>query len=100
MQILVVEDEPKVAAFLKQGLEESGHEVLCASDGIDGRRLAKEKAVDLVLLDVMLPGLNGVDTCREPDGGLLPRGLPPLLGGERTRDDEEALILALLMADD
>lgn len=37
---------------------------------------------------------------REPDGGLLPRGLPPLLGGERTRDDEEALILALLMADD
>jgi len=37
---------------------------------------------------------------REPSGGLLPRGLPPLAGDARTRDDEEALILALLMADD
>ncbi|HQW07350.1 MAG TPA: response regulator transcription factor [Flavobacteriales bacterium] len=89
MQILVVEDEPKVAAFLKQGLEESGHEVLCASDGIDGRRLAKEKAVDLVLLDVMLPGLNGVDTCRaiRHDGGRMPILMLTALG---TTDDKVA----------
>lgn len=89
MRILVVEDEPKVAAFLKQGLEESGHEVLSAFDGNDGRRLAKEKGVDLVLLDVILPGLNGVDTCRaiRHDGGNMPILMLTALG---TTDDKVA----------
>ncbi len=89
MRILVVEDEPKVAAFLKQGLEESGHEVLSASDGNSGRRLAKEKGVDLVLLDVILPGLNGVDTCRaiRHDGGNMPILMLTALG---TTDDKVA----------
>lgn len=87
MRILVVEDEPKVAAFLKQGLEESGHEVVSAADGILGRKLAKEKAVDIVLLDVMLPGMNGVDTCRaiRHDGGNMPILMLTALG---TTDDK------------
>ena len=64
MRILVVEDEPKVAAFLKQGLEESGHQVISAYDGPSGKRLATEGTFDLVLLDVLLPGMNGVEVCR------------------------------------
>lgn len=74
MRILVVEDEPKVAAFIKQGLEESGHEVLSAYDGAMGRRLAFEGAVDLVLLDVILPVQSGIETCRSirEAGGQMP----------------------------
>jgi DNA-binding response OmpR family regulator len=70
MRILVVEDEPKLAAFLKQGLEESGNEVVSAYDGIAGERLALEGTVDLVLLDVMMPLKSGVEVCRSiRDGG-------------------------------
>ena len=64
MRILVVEDEPKVAAFIKQGLEESGHVVVSAADGLAGKRLAKEELFDLILLDVMLPRLDGISACK------------------------------------
>ncbi|MBS1580665.1 MAG: response regulator transcription factor [Bacteroidetes bacterium] len=74
MRILVVEDEPKVAAFLKQGLEESGYEVLSAYDGPMGRRLALQEAPDLVMLDVVMPGMNGTEVCRaiRQGGGAMP----------------------------
>lgn len=74
MRILVVEDEPKVAAFLKQGLEESGYEVLSAYDGPMGRRLALQEAPDLVMLDVVMPGMNGTEVCRaiRQGGGTMP----------------------------
>ena len=64
MRILVVEDEPKVAAFIKQGLEESGHVVVNAFDGLVGKRLAKDDTLDLVILDLMLPRLDGIGTCK------------------------------------
>lgn len=64
MRILVVEDEPKVAAFIKQGLEESGHVVVSAPDGLAGKRLAKDDTLDLILLDVMLPRLDGIGACK------------------------------------
>ncbi len=74
MRILVVEDEPKVAAFLKQGLEESGYEVLSAYDGTTGQRLALQEPVDLVMLDVVMPGMNGTEVCRgiRKGGGTMP----------------------------
>lgn len=59
MRILVIEDERKLAAYLRQGLSESGYVVDVAYDGIDGRHLATEGEYDLVLLDVMLPGVDG-----------------------------------------
>jgi two-component system copper resistance phosphate regulon response regulator CusR len=59
MQLLVIEDEPKTGEYLKKGLEESGFTVDVASDGIDGLHLALEGHYDLVVLDVMLPGLDG-----------------------------------------
>jgi len=74
MRILVIEDEPKVAAFLKQGLEESGYEVLSAYDGLMGKRLALQETLDLVMLDVVMPGMNGVEVCRSirEGGGRMP----------------------------
>ncbi|WP_448131577.1 heavy metal response regulator transcription factor [Stutzerimonas chloritidismutans] len=59
MRILVVEDEAKTADYLKRGLEESGYRVEVALNGVDGKHLIEEEPFDLVILDVMLPGLDG-----------------------------------------
>ncbi len=59
MRILVVEDEVKAADYLRKGLSESGYVVEVAHNGIDGQFLAQESEFDLVILDVMLPGIDG-----------------------------------------
>jgi two-component system copper resistance phosphate regulon response regulator CusR len=59
MRLLVIEDESKLAGYLHKGLSENGYVVDVAANGIDGRHLALEGAYDLVLLDVMLPGIDG-----------------------------------------
>lgn len=59
MRLLVIEDEPKLADYLHKGLSENGYVVDLAADGIEGRRLATQGEYDLVLLDLMLPGIDG-----------------------------------------
>ncbi len=59
MKILLLEDEPKTGAYLKQGLVEAGFVVDWVADGLDGLHLALTEAHDLAILDVMLPGLDG-----------------------------------------
>lgn len=59
MKILVIEDEAKTAKFLKKGLSEAGYVVDVAPDGLDGLHLALEVDFDLIILDVMLPALDG-----------------------------------------
>lgn len=59
MKILIVEDEPKTGDYLRQGLTEAGYVVDLARDGVDGLHLAVGGDYDLVILDVMLPGLDG-----------------------------------------
>ncbi|MEO7244673.1 MAG: heavy metal response regulator transcription factor [Rubrivivax sp.] len=59
MRLLVIEDEIKLAQYLHKGLSENGHVVDLAHDGIEGRRLATGGEYDLVLLDLMLPGVDG-----------------------------------------
>jgi two-component system copper resistance phosphate regulon response regulator CusR len=65
MKILIVEDEPKTGTYLERGLTEAGFVVDCARDGRDGLHLALTKSYDLVLLDVMLPGMDGWEILRE-----------------------------------
>src|SRR5262249_43096302 len=65
MKILVVEDETKVAEVLKRGLTEAGYEADVAYDGPIGLRLAKSGTYDLILLDVNLPLMNGLELCRQ-----------------------------------
>jgi two-component system, OmpR family, copper resistance phosphate regulon response regulator CusR len=65
MNILVVEDEQKVAAFLKNGLEEQGYHVDLAYDGYIGEKLAFNKDYNLILLDVIIPVMNGIDLCKK-----------------------------------
>ncbi len=64
MRVLVVEDETKMAGLLKRGLEEEGYAVDVAADGGEGVWLATENAYDAVVLDVMLPDLDGFEVCR------------------------------------
>jgi|TARA_R110000868_G_scaffold78199_3_gene223331 two-component system copper resistance phosphate regulon response regulator CusR len=59
MRILVVEDEVKTADYLSKGLGESGYRVDVALNGLDGQHLVQEHEFDLIILDVMLPGLDG-----------------------------------------
>jgi two-component system copper resistance phosphate regulon response regulator CusR len=59
MRLLVIEDEPKLADYLHRGLSENGYVVDVARDGIEGRRLATQGEYDLLLLDIMLPGVDG-----------------------------------------
>jgi heavy metal response regulator len=65
MRILIIEDEGKIAAFLKRGLKEEGYAVDVAADGEQGYFLASTQDCDLIILDLMLPGLDGLDLCRK-----------------------------------
>lgn len=65
MKILVVEDEFKVSTFIKKGLEEHNYEVTVAHDGLVGKNLALSKPYDLIILDINLPLINGLDLCKE-----------------------------------
>src|SRR6266508_5639945 len=61
VNVVVVEDEAKIAAFVARGLEAHGFNVLVAGDGPSGLRLALDPEVDLVVLDLILPGLDGTE---------------------------------------
>ena len=62
--VLVVEDEPNLLAALKYTLEREGYDALTADNGETGLRVAREKSPDIVILDVMLPALDGFEICR------------------------------------
>ncbi len=65
MRILVVEDEIKMASFIRRGLVEEHYAVDVAADGVDGIHRAEHEPYDLVILDIMLPGKDGIAICRE-----------------------------------
>ncbi len=64
MKVLVIEDEVQVSAFIKQGLEEQFIEVDVAFDGTTGERMALSRDYDVVLLDIVIPGINGFELCK------------------------------------
>jgi DNA-binding response OmpR family regulator len=65
MQVLVVEDERRMAELLRQGLEEEGHSVVVAGNGKDGLAMAESHPFDAIVLDVMLPGMDGFSVARK-----------------------------------
>jgi len=65
MRLLVIEDEPGIARFLKQGLEEEAYAVDVAGSGPEGLAQAQAQPYDLLLVDWMLPGLTGLEVCRQ-----------------------------------
>jgi DNA-binding response OmpR family regulator len=73
-RVLIVEDDEAMAVALRDGFQYEGFEVLQARDGATGLRLAQEKTVELVVLDVMLPKKSGLDVCKRirADGNTVP----------------------------
>ncbi len=64
IRILVIEDEPSIIEFLRTGLRYEGYEVVIASDGRQGLDIAERISADLVILDLMLPDMDGLEVCR------------------------------------
>jgi two-component system copper resistance phosphate regulon response regulator CusR len=65
IKILLIEDEPKTVQSLKQGLEENNYDVSIAYDGQMGKQLALAHTYQLIVSDIIIPGINGLDLCRE-----------------------------------
>lgn len=65
MDLLIVDDDQGLAALLKMELEDQGHHVETASNGFDGKDLILKKRYDVIILDLMLPGMNGRQVCHE-----------------------------------
>jgi two-component system response regulator MprA len=85
-RILVVEDDPRLAATLERVLRAETHDVEVAGDGNEALRRARERPFDLVVLDIMLPGLDGIAVCRRlRSTGPLPILLLTALGGTEER---------------
>ena len=62
--VLIVEDDPHTVEVVQLYLRRDGHQVISAADGLEGLRLAREAHPDLVVLDLMLPGMDGIEVCR------------------------------------
>jgi two-component system alkaline phosphatase synthesis response regulator PhoP len=92
-RILVVEDEPSIAMGLEDDLKMEGYQVEVLGDGLAASRRAREAAFDLILLDVMLPGKDGFEVCRE----LRRAGLrtPILMLTAKTQEEEKVMGLEL-----
>jgi DNA-binding response OmpR family regulator len=64
MKILVVEDDPEISAFVREGLDEAGYLTIVSSDGARALRLATVSTFSLIILDLMLPSMDGIQICR------------------------------------
>lgn len=65
MHILIVEDDERLATLIKRGLDEHGYTTVVAYDGMMGFRLSSQTAFDLIITDIILPKLNGIDMCKQ-----------------------------------
>ncbi len=68
MNVLLIEDEPNVISFIRRGLMEANHSVSVAMDGVTGLQMIQSASPDIILLDLMLPGMNGIELCRKVRG--------------------------------
>lgn len=86
MRLLIIEDEKKIADFIKRGLKEEGYAADVAVDGEEGRLLATTNDYDLIILDLMLPGVDGLTLCRDLRGRGLSVPIIMLTAKDRVED--------------
>lgn len=94
--ILVVDDEQKIVKIARDYLEKSGYRVLAASDGVSALAMARHERPDLIVLDLMLPGMDGLDVCR----ALRRESDVPIIMLTARSDESDRLIGLELGADD
>ncbi|GAA0734635.1 response regulator transcription factor [Clostridium oceanicum] len=64
-KVLMVDDEEHICELVKFNIEKNGYKCICANDGLEGLKMAKEERPNLILLDLMLPGMDGYEVCKE-----------------------------------
>jgi two-component system phosphate regulon response regulator PhoB len=98
-RILVIEDEPDILEMIRYNLDREGYRVSAVVNGEDGFERAHQDAPDLVLLDLMLPGVDGLEICRRLKADPVTRGIPIVM--VTAKGDESDIVLGLgLGADD
>jgi DNA-binding response OmpR family regulator len=94
-RVLVVDDEPDLIAVLRMGLQMEGFEVIEAADGAAGLERAREAKPDLILLDLMLPKMDGYQVCRTLKFDSRYKNLPILILSARPGDQDRRLALEM-----
>lgn len=97
-KVLVVEDEQSILELISYNLAREGYKVLRAMNGDDGLKLAQQEVPDAVLLDVMLPGTDGVEVCRQLKSNPSLRDIPVLM--VTARGEESDIVLGLTIGAD
>lgn len=93
--ILLVEDEPVIRELVSSMLNEDGVNVVCAEDGVEGLKLAKTRAFQLILMDVVLPKMDGVTVCRILKSDPATAGVPVyMLTGKAKKADVDSATMA------
>ena len=89
-KILVVDDEKELLELVKLRLEPSGYSIITASDGLEGLEKAKTERPDLIILDLMLPKMNGYEVCRLLKFDIEYKKIPIILFTARASDEDQA----------
>lgn len=97
-RILVVEDEPDILEMMRYNLEKAGHEVICATSGEAGVTAARNTKPDVILLDLMLPGMDGLSVCRTLKADANLRHVPVMM--VTARGTEEDIVSGLTLGAD
>lgn len=94
-KILVVEDEKNILELVRFNLEREGFQVITTPDGACGLDMAREEKPDLIILDVMLPGMNGLEVCRELQQDTATRYIPVIILSARAEELDRVLGLEM-----
>src|SRR5581483_8363131 len=94
-RVLVIEDERGLTEVLSYNLQREGYETIVAHDGQEGLRKAQTLLPDLILLDLMLPILNGLEVCRELKAGERTRDIPILMLTAKTEETDQVVGFSL-----
>lgn len=94
-KIIVIEDEEDIAALIKLQGEMSGYKMVVATDGLNGYQLLEKEIPDLILLDIMLPGQNGLDVCRKVKGNPKYKHIPIIMLSAKSEETDVILGLEL-----
>jgi two-component system, OmpR family, phosphate regulon response regulator PhoB len=94
-RVLIIEDERALTEVLVYNLEREGYEAVVAHDGTEGLRKAQMLLPDLVLLDLMLPGLGGVEVCRELRAGERTRDIPIIILSAKAEETDQVVGFSL-----
>lgn len=95
LRILIIEDERGLTEVLEYNLKREGYETLVSHDGQEGLRKAQTLLPDLILLDLMLPGLSGFDVCRELRGGERTREIPIIILSAKAEETDQIVGFSL-----